>query len=304
MPPIPHRIKVRHHPGSSLQDIKNEPEWGSGHEHRVGFRNTQNRVPGLTHSGDEREEDSDPREDVGAEQAANKYLKFRDEAAGGKLVNFRDLINAQEDLHLRRPEVHSEGWRFVLNASEDWVKNTEKWPANLERKVKEKEARKKQQDEEEGKANGEMSKKTDENDKGGESDDHVQQEHEWKRENGEGNKHHDAYHGSDADAEDSSGDKNEKSEYQIMREKYTPQEIALLRSLQHEKDYMYNLKQNDGKGKSPINHSNPLISIDEADQFTPDNWVPRSSNLIRLTGKVCILVLLPGGTFSDTHSTL
>ena len=28
-----------------------------------------------------------------------------------------------------------------------------------------------------------------------------------------------------------------------------------------------------------------LISIDEADQFSPDNWIPRSENLIRLTGK-------------------
>jgi nitrate reductase (NAD(P)H) len=271
MPPIPHRIKVRNHPGSSLQDINNEPEWGSGHEHRVGFRNTQNRVPGLTHSGDEREEDSDPLKDVGAEQAADKYLKFRDEAADGKLVNFRDLINAQEDLHLRRPEVHSEGWRFVLNAREDWVKSTEKWPANLEKKAKEEEAKKKQQDEEKKQSNGDASEKTDESDKGGEKEDDVQQEHEWKRENGEGNKHHDAYPGSDADAEDSSSDENEKSEYHILREKYSPQEIALLRSLQHEKDYIYNLKQNDGKRKSPVSHSDPLISIDEADQFTPDN---------------------------------
>jgi nitrate reductase (NAD(P)H) len=249
MPPIPHRIRVRNHPGSSLQDIKNEPDWGSGHEHRVGFRNTQNRVPGLTHSGDEREEDSDPLEDVEAEQAAEKYVKFRDEAADGKLVNFRDLINAQEDLHLRRPEVHSEGWRFVLNAREDWVKNTENWPANLERKAKEEEAKKKQQPEEK-QSNGDTSVKSDKSGKDGEQGDDIQQEHEWKRENGEGNKHHDAYPGSDADAEDSSGDESKKSEYQILREKYSPQEIALLRSLQHEKDYIYNLKQNDGKRKS------------------------------------------------------
>lgn len=33
--------------------------------------------------------------------------------------------------------MHSEGWRVVLNASEDWIKNTEKWPASLERKQNE-----------------------------------------------------------------------------------------------------------------------------------------------------------------------
>jgi nitrate reductase (NAD(P)H) len=99
----------------------------------------------------------------------------------------------------------------------------------------------------------------------------IQQEHEWKRETGEADKHHDAYAGSDADAKDSSSDEHEKSEYEKLREKYFPQEIALLRSLQHEKDYIYNLEQNDGKRKSPVSHSNPLVSIDEADQFSPDN---------------------------------
>lgn len=29
----------------------------------------------------------------------------------------------------------------------------------------------------------------------------------------------------------------------------------------------------------------PIIVLDEADQFSPDNWLPRSSDLIRLTGK-------------------
>ena len=76
-----------------------------------------------------------------------------------------------------------------------------------------------------------------------------------------------------------------KSEYQKLREKYSPQEIALLKCLQYEKDYMYNLEQNDGKRKSPAADNEQLISIDEADQFTPDNWIPRSSNLIRLSGK-------------------
>ena len=78
----------------------------------------------------------------------------------------------------------------------------------------------------------------------------------------------------------------DESEYQTLLKKYTPQEIALLRSLQHEKDYIKNLKQNDGKAMAPTAKYNHLLSIDEADQFSPDNWIPRSSNLIRLTGKL------------------
>jgi len=98
----------------------------------------------------------------------------------------------------------------------------------------------------------------------------VKEEHEMKRENGD-NKYHDAYPGSDADAKDSSVDGHEKSEHEILREKYSSQETAMLRSIQHEKDYIYNLKQNDGKGKSPITNAARLLSIDEADQFSPDN---------------------------------
>lgn len=281
MPPIPYRVTVRNHPGSTLADIKNEPEWGGGHEHRVGFINAQNRVPGLTHLGDEREEDSDPSEDVEAEKAAERYHEFREQADEGHLVNFRDVINAQEDFHLRRPEVHSRGWRYVLNARKGYIKNEEEWPANVEKRQKEEEA-KKEKDE------GKRKSSDDQSDVKKEDQSNVQEEHEWKRETGEANKHHDAYAGSDANAEDSSSDEYEKSEYEKLREKYSPQEIALLRSLEHEKDYIYNLKQNDGKKKSPVNHADPLVSIDEADQFSPDNWIPRSSNLIRLTGKVSL----------------
>jgi nitrate reductase (NAD(P)H) len=118
MPPIPHRVNVAFHPGSTAQEVKDEPAWGTGHKHLVGFRNRRNRVPGLTHSGDEREEESDPSEDMEVEKAEEKYDEFRHEARDEKLVNFRDIISVQKDLHLRS-DVHSEGWRYVLNASED-----------------------------------------------------------------------------------------------------------------------------------------------------------------------------------------
>ncbi|KAK2629718.1 hypothetical protein QTJ16_000538 [Diplocarpon rosae] len=284
MPPIPHRVQVQHHPGATLQDIENEPDWGRGHQHRVGFVNGQDRVPGLTHAGDEHEDDSDPHDELSIEDARKRYEKLRDDEEKGKLVNFRDVINAQKDFHLVRPGVHSQGWRYVLNAEESWIKNVEKWPANIERREKEQEAKKKKQ--ERGPSENGTPQKL-ENGQGKDQD--VPQEHEWKRKNGD-NKHHDAYAGSpgsDADAEESSGDNSVKSEYEKLREKYSPQEISLLRSLQHERDYIYTLQQNDGKMKSPVPHQHPLVSIDEADQFAPDNWIPRSSNLIRLTGKVC-----------------
>ena len=70
-----------------------------------------------------------------------------------------------------------------------------------------------------------------------------------------------------------------------MLKKYSTQEKALLCSLQHENGYIKNLKQNDEKTVSPVGKYKHLLSIDEMDQFSPDNWIPRSSNLIRLTGK-------------------
>ncbi len=284
MPQPSHPAKVKQHPGSSLQDIEDEPEWGFGHEQRVGFRNAEDRLPGLTHSGDEHWEDPDANKATEAEKATEKYLKFREEVDGGKLVNFRDIINAQDDFHLRRPDVHSDGWRFVLNARENWIKNEQDWPANVGKKLQEGEAKKKEEEEEEKKQeNGVVGENKSNDDK----ENQVQQEHEWKRKGGDDNKHHDAYAcDGDTEAKDSSGDEGRKSEYEKLREKYSPQEIALLRSLQYEKDYTYNLKQNDGKKKSPVSHRKPFVSIDEADQFTPDNWIPRSTNLIRLTGKV------------------
>jgi len=153
----------------------------------------------------------------------------------------------------------------VLDTSEDWVKNSQNWPANVRRR--------KQEEEKAQKRRGEEPKQ--------EAD---------SRESGQ-TKHHDAYVGDFDDSEgqqrskDARPEQNEESEYNKLRKKYTPQEIALLRMLQHEKEYIYNLKQDDGKRKSPLANEKQLISIDEVDQFTPDNWIPRSESLVRLTGK-------------------
>lgn len=84
-------------------------------------------------TGDEREDDSDPSEDIDVEEAAEKYHELQEQAEKGKLVNLRDVINAQEDLHLRRLDIHSEGWRYDLNVRESYIKNEEEWLANVNR---------------------------------------------------------------------------------------------------------------------------------------------------------------------------
>ncbi|GAB1214071.1 hypothetical protein ATERTT37_003229 [Aspergillus terreus] len=76
-----------------------------------------------------------------------------------------------------------------------------------------------------------------------------------------------------------------KSQEQEQKPKYTAEQRALLQSLRHEAEYMQSLKCNDGNGRSPAYSANATAEIDEADQFTPDNWVPRTDHLIRLTGK-------------------
>jgi len=136
-------------------------------------------------------------------------------------------------------------------------------------------------------------KKQDKDEKkdGKESEVSGSEEHDWKRREGQNSKHHDAYAttGDDHDKSrkhDEKKDEEGKSEDDKLREKYSPQEIALLKTLKHEKEYISKLRQNDGKRVSPMkDHNRSTISIDEADQFSPDNWIPRSDDLIRLTGK-------------------
>ncbi|KFZ24223.1 hypothetical protein V502_01290 [Pseudogymnoascus sp. VKM F-4520 (FW-2644)] len=248
MAPRPHLIRVTPHPGSSQKAIEDEPDWGGIHQNRIGFLNRQERPTGHTHQGDDKKDES----------ALDKKTKG-------------------EDYHLIRPDVHSAGWRYVLYSSEDWIKNTQEWPANVEKRKAAAQAKLK--DEEQRKPSGYS----------GQSNE-VKQEDDWRREAGQ-NKHHYAY-ASDLNADGDQQGKNDAqagqkggSENERRQQKYSPQELTLLHNLKQEKAYIFNLKQNDGKNKSPVADGHQLISIDEVDQFTPDNWIPRSDKLIRLTGK-------------------
>ena len=156
----------------------------------------------------------------------------------------------------------------MLNTSEDWVKITQDWPANPQKKQRK-----------EGSQGQNGDQKQTVNDK---------QENDWRRDSGQ-SKHHDAYHSDSKEnvgqqANDGGEEEHEDSDENLYKN-YSAQEVALLRNLQHERDHISKLKQNDGKDRSPVAEDDQVISIDEADQFSPDNWIPRSDKLIRLTGK-------------------
>lgn len=90
-PRYPH---VRYHPGSSEQEIADEPEWTGQHDHRIGFLNRQNRVAGLTHDGDhdiyETEEDK-----RFADDAIRRDQLLKDRTGRGELLNFEDIARGE-----------------------------------------------------------------------------------------------------------------------------------------------------------------------------------------------------------------
>lgn len=139
------------------------------------------------------------------------------------------------------------------------MKYKQDWPINVQRRQKEKEKQQKQQGD----------------------DQRPQTESEWRRAHGENETHNDAHATEQEDPRKKEG-LNEKSD----GKEYSPQELSLLRMLQSEKEYIQSLEVNDGNVRSPaVPAPKQDMSIDEADQFTPDNWIPRSARLVRLTGK-------------------
>ncbi|KIH86479.1 nitrate reductase [Sporothrix brasiliensis 5110] len=223
---------VSPHPGSSPEAIANEPNWTSRHNHRIGFRSRDDRIPGLSDSyGDYVLEIERSREDLAALEREKKE---------GQLVDFREVIQRQEDFHLRHPENRSLGWRYVLNTTEDWMKHQQKWPAN---------ASKRQKDE------GTQSRGTNESGT------------------------------TQTDEQTTKDDSQDQDSDHADKDTYSPREQAFLETLLREKQYMSTLPVNDGRRAAPRLANRTTMSIDEQDQFTPDNWLPRSADLVRLTGK-------------------
>jgi nitrate reductase (NAD(P)H) len=92
MPPIPYAVSVKDHPGSSSRDIQNELQWAAAHHHRVGYRNNQSRVAGLTHQDDEHEESDEET----TEEAEQKFETLRRSAKKGDLLNWRDIMKNEK----------------------------------------------------------------------------------------------------------------------------------------------------------------------------------------------------------------
>jgi nitrate reductase (NAD(P)H) len=130
-------VKVKTHPGSSAQEIADEPDWTGGHQHRVGFRNRDDRAPGLAGGAGETLD----RHTQDVEQAREDLSALDRQRKEGHLINFREAIERQEDFHLRYPDNRSLGWRYVLNVTEDGIKNQQDWPVNVTKRKQEEEKR-------------------------------------------------------------------------------------------------------------------------------------------------------------------
>ncbi|KAK5678373.1 hypothetical protein LTS12_029414, partial [Elasticomyces elasticus] len=170
------------------------------------------------------------------------------------------------DYQLRFPQNHPRGWRYMLHTTESFIKYKQNWPVNVKKRQQEEEEKKRRQRQEE---------------EGHE----PQKEHEWRRDRGENETHNEA-HAVDQKSPDKDGQGGNKDEKEDLQDRYSPQELSLLRLLQSENKYMKTLNENDGKVIAPDNLAKEQdMSIDEAHQNTPDNWIPRSSHLIRITGK-------------------
>ncbi|KAL5335736.1 hypothetical protein BJX70DRAFT_309296 [Aspergillus crustosus] len=246
------------HQGASGLEILNEPDWTRTHSHRVGTRGRDARFIGLTHGGDEKSEEI---EDI----AEEKLNELREKVKNGELVTVRDIMEKQIDFHLHKPHVHPKYWRYVLHTTESFIKQEQPWPIN-QKKKEEAEKKAKEKEEEEEKMKKEMRKKNkrQQKQKQGDSDQGKQDAQK------------------DESHEEEQGDEGDKGGTPPKR---SMEEELLLQYLRHEQEYRSSMRKNDGKGRAPLGDEDRPQQIDEADQFSPDSWIPRSDKLIRLTGK-------------------
>lgn len=219
-------VQKRDHPGSTAEDIKDEPDWST-------TKHVTNGTKAGTIGG---EYDIKHSADV---QSANGDLQRTKEASKqGALINFQQVLKNDKDFGSSQSEEHWVGWRYMLDYTEAGIKDQD-WPINA-------------------------SKREDEWRKDGEE----------KEQNEEGSK----------DNADGEQDEQRANEEETEYDRLTPQKRACLRAIKEESKYIPYLANNNGKGRSNVpNHS--YTSIDEADQLTPDSWIPRSPELIRLVGK-------------------
>ncbi|KAK4204575.1 hypothetical protein QBC40DRAFT_330951 [Triangularia verruculosa] len=144
---IPWEVKVKSHPGSSKSETHSEPDWTKRRSGSIGFKNRDGGRTDITHPDHDHEHDHEHDHDPGVDREAEEKEHAREIADacwmrseprqkidGWELVNFRDVIKHQYSFHLKHPENRSLAWRYVLETTEDWIKEKEPWPANLAKK--------------------------------------------------------------------------------------------------------------------------------------------------------------------------
>lgn len=90
----PHHTRPnRSHAGSSKEEVQNEPNWVQTHNHRIGFRDENDRHPGLTHVGDDWHTEQQRHFLAQAKKAAEELsTELKDE----KLIDVREFMTKQE----------------------------------------------------------------------------------------------------------------------------------------------------------------------------------------------------------------
>lgn len=120
----------------------------------------------------------------------------------------------------------------MLHTTEDFIKYQQDWPINVKKRQKVEEEKRQKEKQNDG------------------DDEKPQKEHEWRRSRGENETHNEA-HATDQQGP-TGGNQGESEEGEDLQNKYSPQELSLLRLLQWESNYMKTLKENDGKRRSPV----------------------------------------------------
>ncbi|BFZ57355.1 hypothetical protein PYCC9005_004407 [Savitreella phatthalungensis] len=265
--------KTTTHPGSSKEEISREND--SGSRHRFGSRNEEGRRAGFAGWNDyDREHDID---EVYEGREDWKELEDRRDKANDPLT-IRDVMAEQKDFNFVHPSLHVAS-RFVLNVTEDEIKNDRRWPIVQKKKAEEEEERQRTKGEEkDGQSEGAASdsgistssEPQDHNDKSKKDSEDQEFLRNRKREGGDERAHR----------AQPSADNGEQKDGLSSTERH------LLHHLQQESEHMVSLQSNDGQGVSPF-YEQPYreICVDEADQNSPDNWIPRSKDLMRMTGQ-------------------
>ena len=91
--PTPRKVRVGNFAGSTREEIEKEPDWHKGHNHRVGYRNNQDRIAGFAHADEHEEELEEDKRFT--EEAESKYRNLRERAKRGELLNFQDVMRGQ-----------------------------------------------------------------------------------------------------------------------------------------------------------------------------------------------------------------